>query len=191
MDTADDQQDLFQEIVYQLRKSYDSFQEQSRFAGWVQLVTLIIAGFYGHVMRTPVLTVAYYCLYGVTLACCGYYAWRFYGFYRRLGTSVLSTSEHLYEVYYDIRLHIEMYRSLTYALMMSAFGLVIMYILTKPGVMDVTGTVISGWMVLKIVVIFMVFIVWVAAATEVWLRRCYGKYLKEIKKIKDELKEEI
>lgn len=40
MDTADDQQDLFQEIVYQLWKSYDSFQEQSRFSTWMYRVSL-------------------------------------------------------------------------------------------------------------------------------------------------------
>ncbi|MBC9934733.1 RNA polymerase sigma factor [Chitinophaga qingshengii] len=40
MDTADDQQDLFQEVVYQLWKSYDSFQEQSRFSTWMYRVAL-------------------------------------------------------------------------------------------------------------------------------------------------------
>ncbi|SJZ42578.1 RNA polymerase sigma-70 factor, ECF subfamily [Chitinophaga eiseniae] len=40
MDTADDQQDLFQEIVYQLWKSYGSFQEQSRFSTWMYRVAL-------------------------------------------------------------------------------------------------------------------------------------------------------
>lgn len=40
MDTADDQQDLFQEIVYQLWKSYASFQEQSRFSTWMYRVAL-------------------------------------------------------------------------------------------------------------------------------------------------------
>jgi RNA polymerase sigma-70 factor (ECF subfamily) len=40
MDTVADQQDLFQEIVYQLWKSYDSFQEQSRFSTWMYRVAL-------------------------------------------------------------------------------------------------------------------------------------------------------
>ncbi|WP_211999644.1 RNA polymerase sigma factor [Chitinophaga sp. HK235] len=40
MDTADDQQDLFQEIVYQLWKSYGSFQHQSSFSTWMYRVAL-------------------------------------------------------------------------------------------------------------------------------------------------------
>jgi len=40
MDTAEDQQDLFQEIIYQLWKSYDSFQQQSKFSTWMYRVAL-------------------------------------------------------------------------------------------------------------------------------------------------------
>ncbi|HEY8955312.1 RNA polymerase sigma factor [Chitinophaga sp.] len=40
MDAEDDQQDLAQEIIYQLWKSYDSFQHQSRFSTWMYRVAL-------------------------------------------------------------------------------------------------------------------------------------------------------
>ncbi|SEW55921.1 RNA polymerase sigma factor [Chitinophaga arvensicola] len=40
MDTDDDQQDLTQEIIYQLWKSYDSFQQQSQFSTWMYRVAL-------------------------------------------------------------------------------------------------------------------------------------------------------
>jgi len=40
MDAEDDQQDLTQEIIYQLWKSYDSFQHQSRFSTWMYSVAL-------------------------------------------------------------------------------------------------------------------------------------------------------
>lgn len=40
MDTAEDQEDLFQEIIYQLWKSYDSFQQQSKFSTWMYRVAL-------------------------------------------------------------------------------------------------------------------------------------------------------
>ena len=36
----EDQQDLFQEIIYQLWKSYDSFQQQSKFSTWMYRVAL-------------------------------------------------------------------------------------------------------------------------------------------------------
>ncbi|MDI9310180.1 MAG: RNA polymerase sigma factor [Limnohabitans sp.] len=40
MDTTDDQQDLFQEIVCQLWKSYDSFKGESQFSTWMYRVAI-------------------------------------------------------------------------------------------------------------------------------------------------------
>lgn len=40
MDAEGDQQDLTQEIIYQLWKSYDSFQQQSQFSTWMYRVAL-------------------------------------------------------------------------------------------------------------------------------------------------------
>jgi RNA polymerase sigma-70 factor (ECF subfamily) len=40
MDTSDDQEDLFQEIIAQLWKSYDSFKNESQFSTWMYRVAL-------------------------------------------------------------------------------------------------------------------------------------------------------
>ena len=40
MDTSDDQQDLFQEIICQLWKSYDSFRNESQFSTWMYRVAI-------------------------------------------------------------------------------------------------------------------------------------------------------
>lgn len=40
MDNADDQQDLFQEIVLQLWKAYDSFKGESQFSTWMYRVAI-------------------------------------------------------------------------------------------------------------------------------------------------------
>lgn len=40
MDNTDDQQDLFQEIVCQLWKSYDSFRNESQFSTWMYRVAV-------------------------------------------------------------------------------------------------------------------------------------------------------
>lgn len=46
MDNADDQNDLFQEILYQLWKSYDNFKQQSQFSTWMYRVALNTAILY-------------------------------------------------------------------------------------------------------------------------------------------------
>ncbi|SMP08839.1 RNA polymerase sigma-70 factor, ECF subfamily [Flavobacterium hercynium] len=40
MDNLDDQQDLFQEIICQLWKSYDSFRNESQFSTWMYRVAI-------------------------------------------------------------------------------------------------------------------------------------------------------
>ncbi len=40
MESPEDQQDLFQEIIYQLWKSYDSFSHQSKFSTWMYRVAV-------------------------------------------------------------------------------------------------------------------------------------------------------
>jgi RNA polymerase sigma factor (sigma-70 family) len=40
MDNNDDQQDLFQEIVYQLWKAYESFENKSKFSTWMYRVAI-------------------------------------------------------------------------------------------------------------------------------------------------------
>jgi len=40
MDSHDDQQDLFQEIIYQTWKSYDTFQGKSEFSTWLYRIAL-------------------------------------------------------------------------------------------------------------------------------------------------------
>ena len=40
MDTSDDQQDLFQEIICQLWKSYDTFRNESQFSTWMYRVAI-------------------------------------------------------------------------------------------------------------------------------------------------------
>jgi RNA polymerase sigma-70 factor (ECF subfamily) len=40
METVEDQRDLYQEIIYQLWRSYDSFSQESKFATWMYRVAL-------------------------------------------------------------------------------------------------------------------------------------------------------
>ncbi|POY35672.1 RNA polymerase subunit sigma-70 [Solitalea longa] len=46
MDNEDEQKDLFQEIIFQLWKSYESFKQQSQFSTWMYRVALNAAILY-------------------------------------------------------------------------------------------------------------------------------------------------
>ena len=53
----DDKDDLIQEIIYQLWKSYDSFNHQSRFSTWMYRVALNVAIYHLKVSKKKILTV--------------------------------------------------------------------------------------------------------------------------------------
>ena len=55
--TVDDRNDLIQEIIYQLWKSYGSFKQQSRFSTWVYRVALNVAIYQLKVSKKRILTV--------------------------------------------------------------------------------------------------------------------------------------
>lgn len=55
--SIEDKQDLIQEIIYQLWKSYDSFNQQSRFSTWMYRVALNVAIYQLKVSKKKILTV--------------------------------------------------------------------------------------------------------------------------------------
>ena len=55
--SIEDKQDLIQEIIYQLWKSYDSFTQQSRFSTWMYRVALNVAIYQLKVSKKKILTV--------------------------------------------------------------------------------------------------------------------------------------
>ena len=55
--TVEDRNDLIQEIIYQLWKSYGSFKQQSRFSTWMYRVALNVAIYQLKVSKKRILTV--------------------------------------------------------------------------------------------------------------------------------------
>ena len=55
--SIEDKQDLIQEIIYQLWKSYGSFNQQSRFSTWMYRVALNVAIYQLKVSKKKILTV--------------------------------------------------------------------------------------------------------------------------------------
>lgn len=55
--STEDKNDLIQEIIYQLWKSYDGFREESRFSTWMYRVALNVAIYQLKISRKRVITV--------------------------------------------------------------------------------------------------------------------------------------
>lgn len=152
--------------------------------GVLQIVGLILlAALPRYFVLSPLVTVGYYSLYAVMVAISGYYFFKFYRFYQHLSTANLSTKEHLYGTYYEIRVHLEMYRSFTYIILVLTLGFTTLY-----GLMDAPHILksiqdklhVSGTMVLAVG--FITVVTLLAVATEYTLESYFGRHLKEIRK---------
>ena len=135
---------------------------------------------------------AYYLLYAVSILIFGFFTIRLYLYYKNFADITTTTKDNLYEIYYNIRLFMETYKSASYTFI--PFGLFYMFLLPlgkKSGkllnrVLDANQENV----VLIVVLMVVVFMIFGWLMTEGHVKLFYGKYAKEIKKVIDELKEE-
>jgi hypothetical protein len=169
----------------------DSLRKNMRNELYMQVAAIIFFAFapfyYG---ITGKLLMAYFTFYGLLVAVSGAYFYRFFLFFRKIHHYNASAKDNLYELYYEIRLHCEMYKSLTYLLL--PFALVMRGIIGYtsrlkkfPDEPMFTGD--TDWLIFSVLslVITLIYI----SFTNLWVNHFYGKHAKSIRKILDELKE--
>src|ERR1044072_7469329 len=95
------------------------------------------------IISIPLLRVAYkdqlapmpfYAMYVALIILTIFYYIKFYLFYKRLDTAALNSKDSLYEVYYDIKLNIEMYRSFNYSVIPLLLLYQVMVLMSLPPV---------------------------------------------------------
>ncbi|MET6997516.1 hypothetical protein [Chitinophaga defluvii] len=172
----------------------DQLRKQMKQEFFLHCLALIITGFVPQLLNfNPVFILPFYALYTLYVAICAYYMIKMYLFYKRLSTNALSSRDNLYETYYDIRIHVEMYKSYTYAI--SPFAILIGLILIlnakdgallnsiqEKGLAEKDIFLVGGALLAAIVAIII--------TTEIWISRYYSKYAKQIRQLLDLLKDE-
>ena len=157
-----------------------------------QSLAVILSGFAPVIYDFPVKWFApFYLLYSMFFAICVYYLVKLYLFYKRLNNINLRTKDSLYEMYFDVRLNMELYKTFTFALspflVLFFVGFTIYLVSTKPG-MQISD--ISNTLLISIFVVISLTILFLGLMVEWKVRFLYGKYAKQIRKVIDELKEE-
>lgn len=160
---------------------------------YLQLLTLIFFGFCPrYTYFSPALVVPFYAVYFVAVIISVYYFSKFQLFYERLGTGVLRSKDHLYELYYEARLSIEMYKSFAYTLIpLALIGVALHMASTQNEKQQVIfqAALIHQWVAVLLVGLFLFAMLMIMLVTELWVRFYYGRYLKQIKIVLDEFKE--
>lgn len=170
----------------------DKFRKNMRGEAIFQVVALLVSVFIpGYFNLIPALRVSFNCTYILFVITTLYFLIRFYGFYKKIGQSSLTTKDSLYELSYDLKLNIELYKMFNYMLLtiFLAFGAITLVnfnydyfmkvIVNEPGYFYV----IFGFTVLSICIMIHFFAI-------IWLNQYYGKYAKEIESLIGALKEE-
>lgn len=132
----------------------------------------------------------YYAMYAALIILTVFYYIKFYLFYKRLNATTLTSKENLYEVYYDIKLHVEMYRSFNYAIIPVLLLYQVMVIISLPPVKAAAFTSRQTYFIIIFSITFLFFIGIMMVFVEWWIKYFYGNYLTQIRKILDELREE-
>ncbi|SFW66121.1 hypothetical protein [Chitinophaga sancti] len=152
-----------------------------------QLIGLVIVGFFPQILHlSSSFLLAFYMTYGFMIIISLYYFIRFYFFYNRLYNYTLNSKESLFTLYYDIKINIEMYRSFNYSLIPVLVIMLSLFIVAKVplgSLMDQSHLLTLGIIILAISTLL------VYGFMEFGIKVGYGRYLKEIGAVLDELNE--
>ncbi|MCW3467865.1 hypothetical protein [Chitinophaga nivalis] len=160
---------------------------------YIQLIAIILIGFAPNALQlAPIFYVPFYAVYAIMILITAYYFFKFYHFYKRLSTNTLNSRDNLYGVYYDIKLHVELYKAFTYSLLPLGLLVIMMVVMSREG--RVINMIQTGMMPKRTIALlcsgFGIMVLAVLVATEIWVNANYGKYEKLVKKTLDEFREE-
>lgn len=122
----------------------------------------------------------------------GYYVTRFYVFYRSIGRYDLNMKNSVYKVAYELELNMELYKAFNFCItplmILIAIGLVCSGIASNHIQHILTANImLSPSMLLLIFFIVLIFFIATYFYIDWYVRWLYGKYLKELKQIMDDL----
>lgn len=160
----------------------------------LQVPSVILLGFLPQVLRfKSTLYMPFYAMYILLIITTIYFFSRFYSFYKRISKTNLSTKDALYEVNYDIKLNMELYKMFCYMLSPFIFVQVALYVINSEYDLFVnmiqTG-ISSSYFYLYFIIGTIITFTFLHYLAFYWLKIYYTKYAIEIENILKELKEE-
>jgi Ca2+/Na+ antiporter len=158
---------------------------------YIQLASVLIFGTYPLLFNVNKnLYVLFYALYLVMIAISFYYGGKFKNLFKHLGCANLSSKDNLYELYYELRLNMEMYKSFTFVI--TPFALIMLGICIRDStfIKYYTQNNISTVTFIPLLALILFTMGLIILLTHWWVEHFYGKYAKQIKQLLDELKEE-
>jgi amino acid transporter len=180
-------------VLEKLKKAHqplDRIRSNMRKELIYQSIAILIMGFWPIYFKfNQQFSIAYYSIYALLIIVSVYYFLRFYRFFKESHQYTGNSKDNLYELYYEIRLNMEAYKSFSFLLVPFAMIAALLIVFSRRLVKypDKQLMDASDWIVIPVVLVLMtVFIIW---ATNWWVEKYYGKHAKQIRNLLDELKE--
>ncbi|WP_207534730.1 hypothetical protein [Desertivirga arenae] len=155
----------------------------------MQVVTLVLLPlFFGIHFKSDFYEILWG-VYAVFLLISFYYSFGFYKFYKSSLSYFAGTKDSLYELYYELKLNMERYRSLGFLCL--PFVIILAGLSSLGHVEDMS----VGWQqfilhlrefLVGMIIVSAIYI-WVII---LWVNKLYGTYVRQLREILDELKEE-
>lgn len=158
-----------------------------------QVFGLAIYGFYPLIFDfSPTVKFLYYLIYVLTVFFSGYFYYIFWGFYKQAYNLTFESRKNLYWFYYELRLNLILYKSLSYVgfIMLFAFLLIVLSLGSYSKYFADFIKNIDNFKNQLIAIGVLIFAIpFSIIVTELWTKNLYGKHLEKIKTVLDELDE--
>lgn len=158
---------------------------------FIQAVLLVLTGFAPLIFNfQDKLTALFIPFYGVMIGFMAYYFYKFFVFYKKSYDMTFDSRKNLLWFFYELKLNIELYKALTYIMFFLGFSFgVLAGTVTKnenaiSNFLDKKTAGITGIALLAGLIIFSL------SMAEFIPRWYYGKHLKQVKTVLDQLDEE-
>lgn len=173
----------------------DTVRKKMKNEFFLQSVLLIASAFIPLIFSfSSILSIVFFFCYGLIIAFTSYYFYKFFVFYKKSYDLSYDTRKNLLWFYYELKLNIELYKALNYILFFIGFIMGVLFFITLKASgseieIPVIDVIVEKFRVLYFVGLFIISLVFSFGMAELIPRFYYGKYLKQIKTILDDLDE--
>ncbi|WP_421942988.1 hypothetical protein [Pedobacter sp.] len=131
------------------------------------------------------MNLTYYTFYAIICGFTAYYFFKFYKFYKNSYDMSMDSRKSILWFFYEMKLNIELYKALTYIIGFICLAFFAVYLFVEKA--SVFARILSKLSPVYLILNCFISILIIGAITELWAWYYYGKYLKRVKKVVDEL----
>lgn len=172
--------------IKQAHTHIDIIRKKMKHEFFYQLVAIIMMATFPYFFGfSAIMEMVYLVFYAITCGFTAHYFFKFYRFYKNSYDMSMDSRKSILWFFYEMKLNIELYKALTYIIVFVWVGFLAVYLLLeKMGAINKILTKLSpAYLLLNCFITILI----IGLITELWAWYYYGKYLKRVKKIVDEL----